>query len=505
MSAPWSLVEILPDEPKTLVEGEAREWSISPSATSTWLECERKWGFVYIGKMRAPAKASALLGTDGHTQAEAFLGKGTPLDFSRPSGAIMQAGQHLWPAIGTPGMTLERKFRFRSTRTGFIYSGLKDIEIAPGAPQPQLGFDGLAPIVLDHKTTKSINDYAKTEEELEYDPQSTLYGLDAMARYRTVVVDLGWLYYQTQGGKRVHPVMLRAELAHTLRVFGAIEAEAEKMAEKRTAFASSSQQATPIAFVKENFKANPAACRSFGGCPYEHICNLSPTQRMRSRVSMGIIDDLKSRVQGTSVPMVTMAEAPPKPMTQEPLFGDPTQLPAPTEIPAAFRSTGINPPESQLPPPPLVPAEKPEPQTAEGETKPKTTRGRPAGSKNKVKEEPAAAPSTAAEPAAAPVFSPKLQEALDKSMHLYVDCLPDGASFVTYADVLVAKANDKIVAGGAVAHYKFLKFGEAAGALAIALGEVLDDEKPGAVFVNATSEALPILTARATVITRSVR
>jgi hypothetical protein len=98
-----------------------------------------------------------------------------------------------------------------------------------------------------------------------------------------------------------------------------------------------------------------------------------------------------------------------------------------------------------------------------------------------------------------------LKGELDGVFHLYVDCMPDGGDFVSYADVLMAKANAKIVAGGQVAHYKFLKFGEAAGALAIALGEVLDEEKPMAVFCNATSEALPILTARATVITRSVR
>lgn len=550
MNAGLSLIQVL--------DGEAPkgEWSVSPSAVTTRLECERKWGYRAIAKLYAEPAPSALLGTDGHAQAEAFLGEGTPLDFSRPSGAIMQAGQHLWPQPKTPGMTLERKFRFRSTRTGFIYAGLKDVEIAPHVPQPQLGLEGDAPIVIDHKTTSSIEKYAKTEDVLLYDSQATIYGLDSMARYESPVVDLAWIYYQTKGARRAKPVTLRVELQHTLRVFDAVEQVAAEMARAREAFAASSLQAAPIAFVKKHLKANPAACGAYGGCPYQHLCNLSPAERMRSALSMSLIASLRSLVQGEPAPKV---EEKPEPAS---LMGcSDRDVPAPpdNEIPVAFRDPPaepkvqvqpvqplvhvtvgdspakvdpINPPEAKLPPPPApAPAESSEE---------KKGRGRPKGSKNKPS--PASAPdakvtvegadeklvkevsadvadaiATSGKNVASQdggktieVFDDKqlprrVEEALEKRFHLFVDCLPDRADYVQYADVLVAKANEKIVAGGQVAHYKFLKFGEATGALTIALGEVLDEVKPSAVFCSGTSEALPILTARAAGITRSVR
>jgi hypothetical protein len=92
---------------------------------------------------------------------------------------------------------------------------------------------------------------------------------------------------------------------------------------------------------------------------------------------------------------------------------------------------------------------------------------------------------------------------------LCVDCLPDGIP-VVYADDLIHHANRLVVDQAAktdkpVAHYKFLQFGQAAGALDIALRQAVEETKPHAVFCSGTSDALPTLTRLAESIVRSVR
>lgn len=529
-----SHVTVLPDEPKETEPNAPREWTISPSSVALWIECARKWGFRYIAKLVAQAAESAQLGTDGHAQAEAFLGGETSgLDFSRPSGAIMQAGMHLWPAPRTPGMHLERKFRFRSERTGFIYSGLKDIDIEPNVPVPSLGFDGWAPIVIDHKTTSSIEKYAKSTETLLYDAQTTIYGLDSMARYESPVVDLGWIYYQTKGARRAKPVTMRVELAHTLKVFDAVEEVASEMSEARGAFAyASTDQA--VAWVKESMKPNPAACGAYGGCPYQHVCNLSPAQRMRSALSMSLISDLKNRVQGVSTNTTTTSATEPassndipedhplnkpyQPKSAEGAAAIGVPFTPPSEEP---KEDPINPDESKLPPPAPENTTPPPPAAQPESTEPAQPRkpGRPRGSKNKTDDTAAPRVDTSGIQNAqvdGKIVVGEVPERLKveakntptpfaaTKLFLYVDCMPEGVACVN-ADALVAKANAKIVAGGQVAHYKFLKFGEAAGALAIALNEVLDEEAPAYVFCSSTSDALPTLTTRANMVTRSVR
>jgi hypothetical protein len=94
-------------------------------------------------------------------------------------------------------------------------------------------------------------------------------------------------------------------------------------------------------------------------------------------------------------------------------------------------------------------------------------------------------------------------------MCLFVDCLPDSVQ-PTYADTLIQKANERIVAqsaadGAPVAHYKFLSYGKGPGALDIALQQVLAEMRPAVVFCSSSSEALPTLTRVASMITRSVR
>lgn len=96
-----------------------------------------------------------------------------------------------------------------------------------------------------------------------------------------------------------------------------------------------------------------------------------------------------------------------------------------------------------------------------------------------------------------------------KGFSLYIDCLPDGVD-VTYADDLVSQANRRIIektreTGNPVGHYKFLKYGEAGGALAVALEQLLGEQSHEAIFVSSSSDALPTLTVHAGRRIRAVR
>lgn len=462
----------------------------SPTAISAHLECQRKWAWRYIGKISSPQHASAALGTDTHEQLEGYLMHGKAIDFTRPSGDILQSGLHLFPSPGTVGMRGEGEFHFLSERTGFIYMGKKDVELPPGQPQVQLDFDGLCPIVLDLKTTASISSYAKSKDDLLFDPQSAMYGFDAMTRYETSSVDLGWIYCQTKGTKKSKPVTLRLGLEHATKCFDAVESITETMFRAREA-AKQFEHASD--FIR-TLPANPSACSAYGGCPYQPLCKLSPSQKARANMSgNSLIASLRSRVQGAEAPVIL-----PTPAVKESLLGDPTQVPAPSEVPACFKEEktadyAINPPESLLPQAPL-----PEKASAEDEKPKKASRAK----------KPATVPAPTV--ATAPVTPIVHVDESGGPFHLYVDCLPDGRE-VVYADELIDSANEIIVTRQAttnepVAHYKFLSFGKASGALELALQEVIDNAKGlDHVFCASTSDALATLTKRAGRITRSVR
>lgn len=340
--------------PLLLVWTSPDTYVFSPTQISTHIECARKWAWAKIAGIQSEAGKGALLGTNTHSVLEKYLGEGARPDFVTDNIAakVASSGLHLLPEPKTPGMHLERHFRFKSSRTGFIYHGFKDVEITPGVPVPSLGFDGSAPIVLDHKTTKSINKYAKTTEDLQYDSQSCLYGLDSMARFDCESADLGWVYYQTEGALRASPTTTRLNAKHALRVFDQIERVAEEAA---NAFDKKLQ---PL-----ELPPNPDACKSYGGCPYQHLCNLSPSQKIRSRMSNSVIANLRARVQGAESSTTSTTPPPAPGPTANGMGCAPEDVPAPTTIPAAFAGTPapgqINPPEGQLAPPESKPALEP--------------------------------------------------------------------------------------------------------------------------------------------------
>lgn len=372
--------------------------------------------------------------------------------------------------------------------------------------------------------------------------------------------DLVWTYYQTKGAKKAKRVHLRVTRQHAAFAMHILDGFASQMAAQLDAGKSASDKHEYV----RTLQPNPNHCSAYGGCPYQGTCNLSIEERFISNMSdLGFFETLEAaaKAQDTPAPAPVMSDVKVDPQTRALVHTERTDLnagsslmgcsaadvPPATEASCVFldpnygkkpNEVPINPPESLLPPPQLPP----ELATVKGddedgdvteaatttEDKPKG-RGRPKGSKNKPKEETQAElPQQASGPILPPpvqnVTTPEIQKALDtiaegvgflrqeptgpSAFALFVDCRPDGQK-VTYAEDLIALANERVIkeSNGEVAHYKFLPYGKGAGALDIALEQVIKEVRPSAVFCPSSSDALPTLVrlAHKDAICRSVR
>lgn len=478
-------------------EGE-REWS--PTGITGFLECQRKWAWRKIAKIEAAPGAGADLGGRAHRVWERYLGTGERPDFvaDTEAAAVASLTLHLLPQPKTEGMTLERHFRFKSAITGHVYHGFKDFELPPGIPQPQLELDGSAPVVGDHKTTKSIDDYAKSEDDLQDDAQSVLYGLDAMARFETPFADLAWIYAQTKGAKRSKPVVTRLHQAQALKVFRVIE----EVAAEASAVLDKGLQ--PL-----DLPPTPEACRAFGGCPYQHLCNLSPSQKARSRMSNSVIANLRARVQGTPPPSVTEVPS---------VMGcSDKDVPAPAEIPAAFLTPpgAVNPPESSLAAPPIEQAPVEEPK----EKRKRRTKAEmladaqakdPSGADVHAHTTPEPvgdiAPAAFVTEFPVPTRIVELVAPPSKGFTLYVDCIPLGR-LVKSASGLIAKAQDRMFTELGVADYRLVDFGKGAPPFIAFVDEQVDGTFDLALDTRTPEGALLLetLSAKASFVVRGFR
>lgn len=492
----------------------------SPTQISTYLECPRKWAWRRIAKIYDPPAASAQLGTDTHALLEAYLGEGTmPDHVGHPQAAkVASAGLHLLPAPKTQGMRLESKFHFRSTRTGIVYGGLKDVELPPGVPVPSLELDGSYPAVLDHKTTSSIESYAKTPEDLLFDPQAITYAIDSLVRFDAEAADLRWVYYQTKGAHRSKVTAQRIEREHAANVFAAIESVAQE------AVMALEAGAQPL-----DLAPNPSACSGFGGCPHRHRCNLKPSEQARSRMSNSLISDLRKRMQGTTVSSAPAGEGatatvitPPAPEPAPSVMGcSDKDVPAATEVPEAltkpFVSPGaINPPEANVAPPP-VQAEAPK------EEKPKAKRTRKTEAKDPVGAD-AHAFSDGASTAEAsgiivanvtPEDAANLKKELEQArmamtrggFTLYVDCMPIGAP-AKLASSFFEKANAAIEEVHKVPDYRLVDYGKGAPLFAASVLEQVLESGKDVILDTRTPEGaivLEALASKASLVVRGLR
>ncbi len=412
---------------------------LSASQVQTWIDCQRKWAWDRIVKIPREQHPSAALGTRTHSQLEHYLRDGRPLQFTLPDGTpddsayIAAPSLSFLPAPKSPGLEIEKRFRFLSPNTGLVYNGIIDWRLPPDA-------DGI-PTDGDHKTTSGLQ-WAKTAEDLWADVQAITYAADTLIRWpNSPRVRLQWTYMQTRGARRALPVVTELEADHVARAFQAVEEVGLQIATTLHRAKAATSPEDREAFVRE-LPPNPHACRMYGGCPYQHVCNLSPREVMRASMSntgsLSLLDRLRAQASAPATPAPdtspggsaikfdeTWAQAPSdaaasQENAQTPgvgvndagalrRFGPSVALPtpsvpptstvqppasstiaiAPTALPGQSQLVAVNPPEYQ--PPPTAEQRDGTPTPTPAAEKPKRGPGRPRGSKNKPAETPAVA------------------------------------------------------------------------------------------------------------------
>jgi hypothetical protein len=321
---------------------------VSASQISTFDDCQRKWAWRYIAKIETPPHPSAVLGTEVHdTQLAPYLRDGRAFDYTRDSGHIAAAGLAYLPTPQLPGLVVERHFEMPSPTHLFGYQGYIDLWVPDSEMLPGLGVYN-APAVVDFKTTSDLK-WAKTPETLATDVQAQLYATWAMFSTGARTVDLVWIYMQTRGAHKARRVHLRVNGEQVFEQFKVIDRKGLAIHNIRKDADGKDADTYPL-----TLPPNPSACNSYGGCPYQHKCNLSPSEFIESLSPKETIMSANSLLERMKAKR--------------------TQV------------VGINPPESQLPPAPPVNVV-----VAPAETQPvkevdaadPAKRGRPAGKQKK--------------------------------------------------------------------------------------------------------------------------
>lgn len=433
-------------------------YTFSASQIATYQECPRKWAFQYIDKLPRPQNASAAFGTAVHALLEKYLRDGATPDYSTAHGYVAASGLEHLPAPNTvrapaAPLSIESRFSFVSPR-GHTFTGFRDwVEFT------------IIPTVGDHKTTSDLK-WAKSEEELADNTQGVIYAYVTLEETKAPAVNLKWVYYQTRGPRKSHVVricMTQPEVSSKFDKIDLLATEISDIVKRKV--------------PSKSLPPNPSACEMYGGCPYRHICNLSPQERLSGIMTQGTTSNLLAslaRRAETAAPTATPPAAATPPPTA-PAAATPNPVVGPE----------VNPPGEALPESaaaaleskPSVPVAATEAPTA------KARRGRPPGSKNTAK---AAGPTPAAR-----AESEATSAGPGAGYTLYVDCMPMGMSDITFAEDIFADVRRDVFAATAtpetpgLADFRFAEYGRGPGIFAGALRMRLEaGELSGHVIVD---------------------
>jgi hypothetical protein len=357
----------------------------SPSQIKTYRECTRKWALTKIANLRTPSSKSMELGKDvDDNQLQPYLRDARPFDLHREvegtnTAAIAASGMAFLPPPKWRGLEVQKHFVFESpSKLGFGYQGYLDVWLPfGGAP----GFNDELPTVMDFKTTKSIRKWALDEESIKTDPQAMIYSVWAILETKTKELNLNWLYMQTEGTRIARPTQVKVttdEVAEQFRLLEDTTKEMFPLMKAAPSFGNEAAQAYAL-----TLPPNPNACDNFGGCPFRHLCNLSPEDYFTSidkpvraapakdvqvMPEMDLFSKLGKKKAAETAGPVDLGSAPKVEMP-------PQQVPAAVllEVPIVETTLGVNPPmEAGTPEAPPI-----------GTVEVKPKRGRPKGSTSK--------------------------------------------------------------------------------------------------------------------------
>lgn len=240
----------------------------SPSSLALGAQCPRAWAYRYLDRLREPEIAwediergvkctprqrSASLGRAVHTVFETYFAEDR---FEGPDlpRRVALSGLHLVPhpseiecgwverPIGTP--------RPSATWPPAVLN-LKDVEMVGYVDLLARTRHGW--LLVDFKTTKSIDRFARTAAELAQDLAACIYALDVMFLLDQHSVDCRWVYLETDKVRRASAVDFRVSFKRAWPVV----AEALVLARELKAIS-----------VTSGARQNPAACADYGGCVY---------------------------------------------------------------------------------------------------------------------------------------------------------------------------------------------------------------------------------------------
>lgn len=338
------MVAAPPDASTTsVIESVKTQPLVSSSQISLFTECERKWAFRYLDKIETEQHPAAALGVQiDDEQIQPYLRDNRPLDYTLKfngeckSAEIVAAGVHLLPGPKTLGLEIQKHITF-STNALFGYRGYVDIWLPRGG-LPGSANDG-TPCVSDAKSTGNWR-YKKSAAQLAVDVQANLYARWAFGAVpHAEEIDLGWVYFSTKKPYRAETTHLRVTRAQSEERFAPIEATAREMFGVR--------KSLPKAI---DLRPNIHACGSYGGCPYQHLCNLSPTQAIDAAGATWLKQVETKTMTTESKPLVGLAALRARVEAEKAK----AEFFAMSDPPAEVTMVGINPPESLLPPAPAL-------------------------------------------------------------------------------------------------------------------------------------------------------
>lgn len=272
----------------------------SASQIEAWEDCPRKWGWDKIDAIRRADTAATKLGTAVHNQLERYL-KGEPFDFASDHHAaqLAQGATPFLPAPRAYGLAVEAEdLQFPSPTYPHLWTGRIDWYLhAPGKLT-----------IGDHKTTSSIAKWAKSTIVLRRDVQANIYAkFGLIIRPELGEIELQWTYIQTRDARLVEPRKLTVLRPEVESRFAEIDATANEITIARQGI----QTAKDLPY-------NSDSCDKYGGCSYQHLCNLSPLVQLRSFMSNSPNNDFLAKMQALQGGAPAAAPAFQLPMAQAP-------------------------------------------------------------------------------------------------------------------------------------------------------------------------------------------
>jgi hypothetical protein len=334
----------------------------SPSSIALGARCQHAWALRYIAGVRDPdvswdqivagaphtnRQRATALGKAVHAVLEAWQlsgnGHAPDIDWRGLPGAIALSGAHLMPH---PSEVIEAQVERGIGRValppregdgpttalrvhGVLWAGYRDLLVKPNAEAAaRLGLRDDW-ILIDYKSTASIERYALTPAELARDVQANLYALDVCEELAREYVQARWIYFETKRVRRA------AAVDATLR-----RDDALAVLEPCAALARELDAIPDVASAPKN----PLACGDYGGCPHHHSvggpCDARRSigsliqARVKKKVNdMALDPAIQARFNAIKNGAAPAAPAPATPPAEAPAAAAPATPPA--EAPAA--------------------------------------------------------------------------------------------------------------------------------------------------------------------------